>query len=333
MKQVVIKGESVYQCDVCKRKVRVPTNRFGLDVMQRCNITSGCKGKLTRVTLIKDVNSTPAFPPEIEGVADWFQRKILYTHEQSIESTTWLIEHDLGNKPILHVYNNQVVDSEVTLVTVEPQSVRTIDLNTTELTFSRAVSGLVQCVSLTSSNITNSTAITPTTASTAPVQITTDISELTIATLSVASEIDLTVSFVTASDQPNVDIEYTEIDTTASLDSPWSGVRRVMINGRRYTVRSFNMATSSNAAVAFEAGLIPNGSAFRITALNSAPLAQHDVLILTARSPFSFVDRDYNQYIDPFLIDVVDPELYWDEAKAFCRKDAVKGVYPAILVV
>lgn len=333
MKQVVVKGESVYECSVCKRKVRVPTNRFGMDVMQRCNITAGCKGKLGRVTQAKDINATPAFPPEVTGVGDWFQRKILYTHDQPIESATWLVKHNLGNKPIVHVFTYTLVDGESILVGQEPDAVRTVDLNTIEVSFTKPTSGLVQCISLASENLTNSAATAATVASSEAMQITSDGSELVIATALTAPLVTLTLSYTTSAEVPNVDIEYADIDTTAALDSPWSGVRRVMVNGRRYVVRSFNLTLDDAAITAFQSGLIPTGSPFRITKINGVAVKQHDVLILLARTPFTTIDRNYDQYVDPALVDTVDPELYWESSKGYCKPNVLRTTYPPILVV
>lgn len=333
MKQVVVKGESVYECSVCKRKVRVPSNRFGLDVMQRCNITSGCRGSLSRVTLTKDINSTPAFPPEVDGVSDWFQRKILYTHQQPIEASKWLVKHNLGNKPIIHVYANQLVGQTVQLVQFQAQSVTILDLNTVELTFSKPVSGLAQCVSLASENLTNSTAVAEPVVSLDAILTTNAVSEISIATLDSSNIVTVELSYVTSSDTPNVNITYTAVDSTASLDSPWAGVRRVMVNGRRYVVRSFNLISHGAAAPIFGGGQIPNGSAFRFTELNGQPIKQHDVLVLLARTPFTTIDRIHDKYIDAALISSVDPELYWDAGLGYCRPSAVKTTYPAILVV
>lgn len=334
MKQVVVKGESVYECNVCKRRIRVPTNRFGMDVMQRCSITAGCKGKLSRVTQPKDINSTPAFPAEVDGVSDWFQRKILFTHDQPIASSIWIVKHDLGNKPIVHVFVYTQVNGEDVLVSQEPQSVRTVDLNTIEVFFAKPTSGLVQCVSLASENLTNSTALTPASNSGSAVQITNDNSDLVIATLSSAPIVDVTLSFTTTSaNSPTVDILYSGIDSTAALDSPWSGVRRVMVNGRRYTVRTFNITLTEAAQVAFASGQISGGSPFRMTLIGDSVVKQHDVLILLARTPFSVVDRIYDQYIDPALVDTVDPELYWDASKGYSKPNVLRTTYPPILVV
>lgn len=332
MSQVVVKGESVYECDECYRRIRVPTNRYGLDVMQRCNITQHCRGTLHKIKLTRDINSTPAFPPEISGVQDWFQRKILYTHEQSVQSKKWTVHHELGNKPVLHLYVNMIVDGIEQLVPVEPTNVTTVDLNTTELTFSVATSGLVQCVSLASANEINATNTEPTAPSVAPLQITNNSGEIAIATLVQDGLITLSVEYTTAAAQPIVDIDYVNIATTTAL-SPWGGVRYIVVNGRKYHVRSFNLATKANAAVVFEAGLVPSGSAFRISKVNGNNIKQHDVLILTAKSPFATVDRIYDQCVDAAMVTVSDPETYWQGGKAYCKLSAVKNVYPAILVV
>ena len=91
--QILIKGESVYKCDTCNRKVRVATSKDGIDVVQRCIITHGCKGKLYRVRDARDVNSTSAFPAEVPGVQDWFQRRVVYDHSQPIKSQKWYYYH------------------------------------------------------------------------------------------------------------------------------------------------------------------------------------------------------------------------------------------------
>jgi hypothetical protein len=333
MSQVVVKGESVYQCDVCARKIRVPTNRYSLDVMQRCNITQTCKGVLHRITLRKEVNETPAFPPEVAGLEDWFQRKILYTHEQPVESKTWLIHHNLGNNPVFHLFVNQFVNGVVTLVGDAPYLVRTVDLNTTELTFTKARSGLVQCVTLSSTNTVNPSSTAPTPAGTAPLQITNDTGEISIATLATDNIISLTATFNTSAAVPNVDIVYATISSTPSLVSPWVSVKRIVVNGKRYTVRSFNIATTVNAPVAIEAGLIPSGSAFKFSALNGNPIALHDVLILTANSPFQSVDRVFDKYIDASSVSSINPETYWEKGKAYSSLSVVRSAYPAIIVV
>lgn len=333
MNQVVVKGESVYQCDVCTRKVRVPTNRFGVDVLQRCNITQHCKGKLHRVLLKKDINNTPAFAPEIQGLNDWFQRKVLFTHTQTIETAVWTVNHGLGNQAVLHTFvNRQGVNGQVTLEQEDPVSTRIIDLDTVELTFLQPRSGTVQCVSLTSPNVANAGSTKVIVPDTLPLQLTNNTADIAIATLSSANVIDITVEYKSSGTDP-VEVEYVNIGSVPSLTSPWVGVRKVVVNGKRYTVRSFNLQTTANGAVAFEAGLIPSGSTFKIQAVNGNSIAQHDVLFLFANAPFASVDRIYDKFADAAMVSTSDPEMYIDSGKGYCRLSAVKSVYPAILVV
>lgn len=107
MAQITIKGETVYECDVCNRRTRVATSSEGIDVVQRCIITKECTGKLHKVTDIRDINATSSFPPEVAGVQDWFQRRVLYNHTQNIKSSTWTIQHNLQNKPVVYVYTTK----------------------------------------------------------------------------------------------------------------------------------------------------------------------------------------------------------------------------------
>lgn len=333
MNQVVVKGESVYQCDVCSRKVRVPANRYGLDVLQHCNITQNCKGTLHRVILKKDIYDTPAFAPEVQGLTDWFQRKVLYTHTQTIDSLKWTVRHGLGNNPVLHTFINQQTSDGTVLVQIDPDAVKVLDRDTIELTFTKPYSGTVQCVSLSSANVVNPTSTDTAVKAIQPLQLTNNSADITIATLTAQNVVTITITYQASGGVDPVQVDYANVAVSPSLSSPWVGVRRVVVNGKRYVVRSFNLQTTANGAVAFEAGLVPNGSTFKITAIDGIPVAQYDALILCANSPFAAVDRIYDQYIDAGTISSTDPEMYIDKGKGFCRRSAVRDVYPAILVV
>lgn len=333
MAKVVVRGESVYQCDVCTRSVRVPTIKEGLEVLSRCIITYNCQGKLHRLTQAKDINDTPAFPPEVQGIQDWFQRKVLYTHEQPVQAATWTIKHNLANKPVLHVYVNKVVDGVETLVTEQPATITTIDLNTTQLTFDVAVSGLVQCVSLASQNATNPGSTAVTAVSTDAVQITSDSGELTIATLIPTALVGVAVSYITSSTNVNVSIEYSSVDNVPSVESPWVGVSIAVINGKKYTVRSFNLTETPLAPAYFAAGLVPNGSAMFISNIGNAAVAPGDALVLLGTSPYASVDRVYDRYIDLGSVNQQTPELYYQAGKGFAQPSIIKSTYPPILVV
>lgn len=332
MPKVVVKGESVYKCSVCARSVRVPTNRQGLDVLQRCNITHNCLGKLSRVFTAKDINATPAFPPEVQGVTDWFQRRVFFTHQQPVQSQTWTIKHNLASRPTVYVYVNRVVDGEEQLVKVDPKTETTIDLNTVRVTFDVAESGLAQCISLTSQNSTNP-ASTETVVETSDFQLSSDTGEISIATLSTASLIGIAFTFRTSGTEIDTVIDYAGIDDTPSVESPWAGASRAVINGQLYTIRSFNLTKTPLAPTYFAAGAIPNGSTFFVSSFNSAPPTTGQCLFLLGRAPYATVDRIFDRYIDAATISSDTPEFYYTTGKAFTSPEIIRTTYPPILVV
>ena len=333
MPKVVVKGESVYKCSVCSRSVRVPTNKQGMDVLQRCIITYNCQGKLHRVTLAKEINETPAFPPEVQNVSDWFQRKVLYTHEQPVQSMTWTIKHNLANRPKIYLYVNRIIGGEETLVKVDAKTEMTIDLNTVQVTFEIAESGLAQCIALASQNSTNPTATSATVGSTDAVQITSDTGEITIATLTEDALVGVGITYRTSGTEIDVAIDYAGIDTTPSVESPWAGAGHLVINGKLYTVRSFNITKTPLAPAYFAAGAVPTGSTFFISTFSNAPPAPGQCLILLGRSPYATVDRIYDKYIDAASISSVAPQLFYSTGKAFTNPAVIRSTYPPILVV
>ena len=333
MPKVVVRGESVYQCDVCSRSIRVPTIKQGMDVLQRCIITYGCQGKLYRVTQAKQINETPAFPPEVEGVQDWFQRRVLYTHLQPVQAATWVIKHNLASRPVIHVYVNRIVDGEEQLVTFRPTTITTVDLNTIELTFDVAESGLVQCIALASQNATNPLSTAPTAASTVATQITSNTGELTLATLNSDPLVGLGLTYLTSGALANVTIEYAGIDAAPSVESPWVGSQIAVINGKKYTIRSFNLTTTPLAPSYFGAGAVPNGSAFYVSSYNGAPPTTGEVLILLGRAPYASVDRITDSYIDLSHISTTAPELFYTTGVGYAQPSVIRSTYPPILVV
>lgn len=325
------RGENVYECDTCARRNRVPENKFGMDVLPNCNITLGCLGKLRRVFNARDINLTPAIPPEVPGVNDWFQRRSLYTHTQQIADSEWLIKHDLANKPVVHAYVNKIIDGETQLVTEEPTLITTVDLNTTLLTFPTPYSGIAQCISLATQNITNPDATNPVVPVAQTVQMTSDAGELTIATLDDSPAVGLTLSYITH--QGTVNIDYINVDNIVSVDSPWVNARQAIIAGRKYTLRSFNLTTTPLAQTVFSRGLIPSGTGFYINTIGSQPVTPGSVLILLGKSPYTAIDRVLDKYVDAYYVDKTSPQTLFDTGKGFALPTIVKKTYPSILVV
>lgn len=326
MTQVVIRGESVYECDVCTRKVRVPTNRHGLDVVQRCTITSGCQGKLHRVTSSKEIHKTPAFSPEVEGVQDWFARNIFYTHTQTVRASTWTIKHNLQNIPVLHTFVYRNVGDSSVLVDHIPDEVITVDANTTVVKFASAESGQIQCISPSSKNTINFDGLAPVVVPQDAIQISSDGGEITLATLLSAATVNIVLTFPGVAP---INVAYSDIDAVPSVNSAWVGASKVIVNGRQYSVRSFSLTSAPE----FVSGMVASGAAFYISTINGTPIRTNDVLFLLSGTPHANVDRIYNKYVDAKAVSPTLPEIYYGEGKAHVLPSIVKPTYPLILVV
>jgi hypothetical protein len=332
MQKIVVRGESVYQCTVCRRKVRVPTNRKGLDVLSNCTITSNCKGALKRVSQIKEINNTPTLTPSIPGLADWVQHNTVYTHQQSVASNTWLIPHNLGGNPIIHVYINELVGSTVQLVPTSNFTSQRVDANHTSLVFSRAQSGEAQLVSLSSQNTINSLSTEIILPTTEDIQVSTDQGMLTVGTVLLDPIISLTIQFVITGKTP-VDIVYDNLDNTPSIESPWAGWHFAYTNGRKYAIRSVDLTNHPNAINSFISGIIPpQGAAIYIKNINAGVPAPNDVILLGAKSPFGPTDRIYNEIVDFGKETAISANIRYSYSKVSALAASIKSVYPYIVV-
>jgi hypothetical protein len=333
MQKVIVRGEAVYKCTVCNRKIRVPSNRKGLDVLHNCTITSGCLGKLKKISQMKDINNTPTLTPSVPGVRDWIVHDVVYTHTQSVGSTVWDIQHNLHSRPIIHVYTRTLPGDELVLVPIEQFNTVVLDSNRVQLTFDRAQSGVAQLVALASPNTTNPQSTEVEQQLIVNVQESTDSGLITIGTLLQTALIDLTIRY-TISNNNILDIIYDDLDNTPATSSPWIGARVAVVDGKKYAIRSVDLKTYPNAAPHFISGEIPPQGAFMcITAINTTPPNPRDVILLGAKSPFSSVDRIYNQYVDFSKETPSSSNVIYSYGKVFAKSDIIKTIYPFITVV
>lgn len=387
MAQILIKGESVYKCDTCMRKIRMLTSREGIDVVQRCTITHGCRGKLLRLKDAKEVNSTPAFPTEVAGVQDWFQRRVVYTHTQPVKAKRWTIKHNLANNPLVYAFVSRQTESSATytltatagamwhkstsgydennpyaptaaglytyngtswvmpentipvgsmgngifeyMSLVEPDHVAIIDSNTVEVTFGVPQSGILQCVALASQNTSNPI-IDKVVDTSTPFKLSNN-GEITIATLNPSPNINVTVNFKSAVVTEGIVATFYGVDNTTSIASPWVGVGHVFVNGRTYTVRSFNLAqTPPTPGIVASGSVDPRMAKFTFEGLSSNI---HENLILLGTSPFSTVDRIYDKFVDIATLNRFNPEIYYNTGEIYVSQSAIKSVYPLIYTV
>ncbi len=332
MTKILIRGEVVYKCTVCARKIRVPRNRKGLDVINHCTITKGCRGILHRVTQLSDINNTPTLTPSVEGVWDWVQNNTLHTHSQEIASVVWRINHNLGSDPNITVYVNTQGPIGISLTQMSQPSVSVIDSNNIQILFDKAQSGVAQLVTLSSQNTINPTTTIPPVAE-EHVQISTNQGLISIGTLLSDPSINITIRFVVAG-QPNIDITYNNILDVPLVSSPWIGANRVFVEGKKYTTRSIDLTTHAGALPYFLSGQIPQqGAIMYITAINNTPPIPKDILILEANQPFGPTDRVYDYYIDFSGETLASSNITYSYGKFFANNIANKSTYPYIIVV
>jgi hypothetical protein len=210
---------------------------------------------------------------------------------------------------------------------MEPADTIVVDANNIELHFASAESGQAQCVSLVSKNTVNyTTSVAPTQAD---VPASSSTGELTIATLDASGIVDIQLTFALS---PYVEVTYSGIDVTPSVGSAWTNVDTVIVNGKRYTVRSFNI-TSGAATQMFATGAIPNGTTFYVSGLNGITPLPNEVLFLLSTPPHAYADREYDRYIDSSHVSVSAHEMYYTSGVVSCVASVVRQTYPLILVV
>lgn len=312
------------ECDTCKRSSRVPTNTRGITTTPTCNLTLGCKGTLSPVTNPDRARSTPTIPPDVPGVLNWSERKILQTHNQPVTSSKWTFKYELSGTPAIHVF---VYDSDDNLVETMEFS-HTISNQKVTILLPVPMRGVVQCV--TASPATLFTDATPTTSNT--MQISSDYGDITIATLDAADSVGVTIVFTPQGN--TVPIEYFGIDTNPSITSPWINVHAAVVNGRKYYVRSFNIHTAASAVEYFSTGIIPSGTPLYFSVVGARPIIPGSSVLLLGNPPYNFVDRVYDKIIDVSSVAVSSsPVLYYADGKVYSTVDVSKHTYPAVLIL
>jgi hypothetical protein len=328
MPQIFSRGDSVYQCDVCNRRVRTPANEQGIEIIQRCIITNKCPGKLHRVILRKDVNATPASTPSVVGLENWYQRRIIYNYTQGVEALTWTITHELGSIPTLQVMTNKdTADGVVAMETTDYELV-VVDLNTVTVTFGVPQSGTIQCIAHASVNTTN-----PQPKVEVPVDTNQPVSNTGIVTIATLAQdppgvIDIRLTMRNPINGTNVTYDYSSIDNIPDAESPWAGAQHIMVAGRTYDVRSFNIHNPDIMTAPFV-----NGSPISIAVDMATVTKYKECLVLLGVPPYEVPDRVTDKYVDIATISATLPEIYYNSGEVYCGSQLVRTTYPPIVVV
>ena len=346
----------VYKCDTCKREVELIRNIRGLETVQRCVITHGCRGKLVQADLLEDF-SRASIPDEVDGLDDWIPRRVLYNHEQTIANSVWIITHNLGTFPSLSVFADRpLTDDENNREEITPGDVQIIDSNTLLLRFDRARSGIAQLVARASDPQLFNPVPTAAIQTTPSIQVTSSgrvVLATRVKTEWAATNFGVQLEF-TSGGQNNL-VAYTA-DSDASSSTAWNGTDRVVIRGKTYQVREFD-----GFAGEMITGVVLNGNTFRFKGLDfdrdvdsdgnltyeyqvdstdvaGSPYIQinpGDVYILLASSPFGTVDKITNQAIDITAVTKTENPytLYYDSGEFFASESILTSLFPSIRVL
>lgn len=287
-----------YQCSICKRQIDIVQNQQGLEWIGHCNITLGCRGTLFQVEVLPDyIRGIPT--PDVEGLKNWVQRKVLFNYTQSIAKTNWSITHNLGTAPSVVVYINQPTISDPSAqVEVLPEQIIYNSDDQLTLIFSTAYSGIAQCIARASNpDLLAPRPTPPVIVSTPTIQLSNQ-GILTIATKTLSignpTNMSLTLSYTLGSSAVSTDFTYTASNVTSSFSS-WSDISTVIIKGKTYNIRTFNVQTAQTVS-----GQVSNGSTVDLVNINS--VGQFNISVVsTALAPINqfVVDGDYSLYFQP----------------------------------
>lgn len=330
-----------YKCNTCKREIEVPENPRGLEVISRCIITEGCRGKLYRIDRKQDF-IRGSFPAAVPGLTNYSARRILYNHEQAVSSNEWYITHNLGVAPSVQVLverSSSTVESSTDVpcslrnetesfdqVETTDFTVEIVNANELIVRFTDPQSGLAQLIARSSAPVITEEAVEDA----IPTFQLTNNSLLVIATLndtiSSLSTINLDLTFKAPGSTTTVTESYT-VSPTQDSESPWTDYTTVLIQGRRYRARSFDTYTSSMID-----GTIPNGSSFYFSQVNSRDIDSQEIFILLSLDPYADIDKVTNQVIDSSRIngDNAASSLFHQDRELFAFTSVIASTFPAI---
>jgi hypothetical protein len=323
----------LYKCDTCKREVGKPQNPKGLEIINRCVITLGCRGKLYQENVLEDF-VRGELPADVIGLDSWQQRRMLYNHTQLKSESTWRIEHNLGTVPVVSIFvDSPTSEDNNNQIEVKPQDVIYVSSDITDIVFETPETGIAQLVARSS----DPQLFQPSEVVTA-VDTTTQVSssgELTLATRVASSppeKIHIQLMYTTPTGI-EIPLTYTVDDSPAAL-SPWTSSNRVLIQGKLYKVRSFNPIK-----LATQTGAIPDGSSVRFLGYNPdvshndiTPLSDDLVFILMASYPYASVDTIRDRIIDANDLSTTSAtkQMVYTSGELAVTAASIQDVHPAI---
>lgn len=266
------------QCDVCRLVGTVLENPQGVTSLGRCTFTRLCAGSLHYVANTTKVTGKSQF------------RRSLYKHVQAVRDTEWVINHGLGGRPLVTTFVGD--ESQLLPVPATPQTIQYLDGSVCVLKFAIPTAGRADLLLLNTTPVTQ--LATPTT-SASLVQTSGASNVVTVASVG-SGPTSLAMEFYAGTGVVNLDFVSLSHDERTS---PWYSIPEIVVDyTTRMYVRSFIPLTTPLGSDVLVSGDIPNGTSGRVTLVNGAPIQPKQLLLLLAKPPYDYVDRNYNQYVD-----------------------------------
>ena len=310
-----------YKCDKCLRVIDIVRNVSGMETFGRCNITDGCKGKLKQQEILSNF-ITGSIPPEVEGLNNWVQRKLLYTHNQTVKRKEWTVKHFLATEPSIqvHVYDGLV------LVEITPTQIITIDKNTTKLVFTQAYDGICQCIAR-STNVVEPISKNSVAVKEEEVFIQASVSNVLI----FASLVDLLTpqAYVRVHwlDSKSNALGYIDqiVEPNSTILS-WGDFTKILYKGKQYTIYTINVVAPITADA---------GSSFYFDTYMGNSFNPSSSIVLFTDSPFSKFDIVKNKVFDMNTLDQTSSLMYssFHDGEMFIGDSKIKTVYPLIKTI
>lgn len=268
---------TIYSCDTCKREIELIENNNSITLVNNCIITQHCKGTLTKTgSRPNGVIGKPT--TTVDGLEDFQQQARLVIHNQTLPSSSWLIDHDLDCNPIVYVYQSskttdnknaytQLSSDQYVLIIENQKSIK--------IQFADNTIGIVHVIARPNNNNPD-----PVVDTQQNIQVSAN-TILTIAT-PILTDDALVQTFNIAFTSPStsrtsiVAVSFTahKFDQSLALfNTPWRNTQLIVWNDRLFRVRSVRITDIINS------NIIEDGSPFYF-------VDNPDAIILTSQSPF-----------------------------------------------
>jgi len=348
-----------YKCDTCKRKITLSENDTGMTVFAKCIITEGCKGTLYKLARNQNiVRQDLIFPPPVNGLDDYTQRRVFYDQTFNILANPWEINHDMGVLPAITVYLFNELTGDPEEVSQDEYTVNIIDNDNLEILFSSQKRGIVHLIARSSvpinvatvpdldnlfqvSNTGYMTLIVP-----SIVNVDDDPSGQITLNL---DDLDLEVVVQAPTDEAVTNSGTFLVDALTS-ESPWFGWGQVLVRKRRnLSTKSTQLWDLVNPTPTDPTYIlladIPNGTSIEITAIryrNTAmgylgqyiDIEPRSLMLLLGNSPYSVTDKIRDRLVDVGRLPItLNGKFYVFDGEIYIDNSVIEMIYPQIELI